>query len=45
MPRGRGIYEDEPRTQLENANVSEGKPEADEAPDETSAQHTTEPPD
>jgi hypothetical protein len=45
MPRGKGIYEDEPRKHLENAKVSEGKPEADETSDGSSSEHTTEPPD
>jgi hypothetical protein len=45
MPRGKGIYDDEPREHLENAKVSEDKREADETRDGASSEHTTEPPD
>ena len=40
MPRGKGIYEDEPRDQLKGGTVSE-----DQDDDEAPSEHAKEPPD
>jgi hypothetical protein len=47
MPRGTGIYEDEPRDQKKAVTVSkdEADEKADETPDESSSEEAQEPPD
>jgi hypothetical protein len=45
MPRGKGIYDDEPREHLENAKNSERDAAEDETRDGSASEHTTEPPD
>jgi hypothetical protein len=45
MPRGKGIYEDEPRDHLEGAKASKEGGDADETDDGSASEHSQEPPD
>ena len=45
MPRGSGIYEDEPRDERGTRPQEADASKSEQAPDDTSAEHSQEPPD